>query len=71
MKELVMWVMLGCLLIGLVLFFLGRFIEKGVQLKGIFAGEERESKLGDRLIWLGIVLFGLGLVLMVWVFPNL
>jgi hypothetical protein len=57
MKDLVMWVMLGCILIGTALFFIGRFIQKGTHLAEVFSGQEKSSPWGDRLFWIGAVLF--------------
>jgi hypothetical protein len=66
-----MWVMLGCILIGTALFFIGQFIQKGTHLAEVFSGQEKSSPWGDRLFWIGAVLFGVGLAFLVWVFPIL
>lgn len=74
MKDFVTLASLGCVLIGTPLFFIGRMIEKGDRLMTILGRGEADSsraKLGDRLFWMGAGLFTAGLVLMLFVLPNL
>ncbi len=71
MKDFVLWIMVICLLIGIPMFFLGQFIEKTVHLLWLFGSNKAESKLGDRLFWCGLGMFAIGLVLALWVYPNL
>ncbi len=71
MKEFVMWGSVACLGIGIPMFFVGRFIEKGQRLMKVMKGTESRSKLGDRLFWCGTGLFVIGLLLMLFVYPKL
>lgn len=71
MKDFVTVVILICIFIGIPMFFLGRFIEKTLYLMGFFTGKQSESKLGERLFWCGAAIFSLGMLLLIFVFPEL
>ncbi len=70
MKDVVLWVMMVCFLVGTPIFFLGQFIEKTIHLIWLFKGEDSQSKLGVRLFWCGAGLFSLGILLALFVYPK-
>ena len=71
MKEFVMWVMLGCFFLGIPLFYIGLLIEKTQRVANFFKEKDAESKLGERLSWIGGAALALGFLLLFVVYPKL